>query len=558
MHNIVTTVFMVLVLFLAGCGGGGSNSSKTNNSDRLVELSSTRGSSVTINGSAGDALTLKIPPLKSGMKELNVTISLAYNGDLPEIVIDRDVNFTAPVTLTFTSSQLVEGNTTLVYRAPDKTYYIPSVIDDHNTLHATLQHFSKYAFDNLPTPSSALHEDIDSRLAALKAKAENSRISELGYDTLNDLFVKISVYENDGDFSVMLNDLSYIIEKASDNTLRYYEKTQLDFFSGMCPTDILSHAMHELSLVYSFNDTLNEKYGFKLGEGDLAPFLAQDAKIAFDKVRKESKKAWQRIPLPRCGNPELHTYIKCTRNYIGTVEMGIIYFPEAATVGMGNDIEGEMQIMIEQDVEIALDDGDCDCMLFYKNILNTYFAKDFASTISRLDSATQQCGTRCPLLWDITEDINGWYDWNPDFAASGHAEFKNVYIKQRDDAWVDLPTAQREACAPYKNQSSIPASVWSGEYYDNGDGTPPEFEPSSLYLYTPGVDMTQDDFNTFTIGDNSSMPTPQIPFLVDDYTEVDLYPHLNNFQTFTVSATQHGTISYTFTPHVPGFKYPKQ
>ena len=370
MRHIISIFLIGLTVLLSGCGGGGGSSpanSSASNPEKQVELSSAKKADVTLAGTGGDTLRLAIPPLGAGTEDVNVTISLAYNGDLPEIVIDRDINFSAPVTLTFTSTHLVEGNTTLVYHAPGKTYYIPSAVVGH-TLTATLRHFSKYGFDNLPTPSERLKEDIDSRLAAMKAKAENSRIDAFSLDDLNDLFVKISVYEDSYDFPEMLNDLSYIIEKASDNTLKYYQKTQLKFFSGMCPTDVLPNAMFELFSVYSFNDMLNQKYGNRLGEGDLAPFLKTDAKLAFEKVLKDSKDAWESIPQPQCGDSKLHTYIKCTRQYIDSVEMGIIFFPEASTVGMGSDIEGEMQIMIDQSAGIALDDGDCDCMLFYKDI----------------------------------------------------------------------------------------------------------------------------------------------------------------------------------------------
>lgn len=567
MRHTISVLLIGLTVLLGGCGGGGGSSaanSSTNNPEKRVELSSEKKADVTLNGTGGDTLHLAIPPLGAGTEDVNVTISLAYNGDLPEIVIDRDINFSVPVTLTFTSTHLVEGNTTLVYHAPGKTYYIPSAVVGH-TLTATLQHFSKYGFDNLPVPSQRLKEDIDSRLAAMKAKAENAFLDAFNSDELDDLFAKISVYEGSDDFQGMLDDFAGIIEQASLNTLKYYQNNRLEFFSGNCPTDALQKAMDDLVSVYWRNDTLYRKFQHSLMEEDriLSDSMRIDAKLAFEKVLKDSKSAWELLFAPKC-DPKLHDYIKCTKKYIAITETAIIFFPDSDTSWIGADVEETLRKTIEHDAENALNDGDCDCMLFYKDILNTYFAKDLASTISRLDSATQQCGTRCPLLWDITETVNGWYDWNPDFKSSGTAHYKDVYIEQRDDAWVDLPNAQREACAPYQKNKSVTASSWSGLYF--GEGTPegnqpPGIGPFVLLADTAEDEMTQENFNNFTIQNSNTEPTPHIyigiPGPNNPYE--DLYPKLNRFKTFTTSVDTngHGTITFTFTPHVPGFKYPK-
>jgi hypothetical protein len=562
MQNIIMKVLALLALLLAGCGGGSSsNEPKANSYKDTVELSSSRKSSVTIDGAQGDSLTLEIPSLNSNMKDVNVTVTLSYENDFPEIIIDKDINFSAPVRLVFNSNLFSDTNISLVYNASDgNSYFIPSTIQD-GSLTATLQHFSRYSVEHLPEPSDTLAADIRSRLAALKTKAHSARLNELDQNGLNDLFVKISVYRHVDEFQSMLNDFATVLVTASSNTLKHYKNTSLQFFTNQCPTDALENALHELFQVHTFNDKLISTFGTSLDEADymLADSMRIDSKIAFENVLKDSKNAWELQFAPKC-DPKLFDFIICTKKYINITETAILYFPDMDASWIGAEIETKLEQTLDQDAHAALNDGDCECMLFYKDILNTYFRQALSSTIQQLDSATKQCGTRCPLLWDITEDVNGWYDWNPDFATSGHAEFKNVYIEQRDDAWVELSPAQREACAPYKanRSASIPASLWTGNYFDDGDGTPPEFDPSSLYLYTPGFEITQEDLNTFTIEDSSSMPTPQILFQVDNYTEVDLYPLLNKFQPFTVSATQHGTISYTFTPHSPGFKYPNQ
>ncbi len=546
----VVMLGVVAVLLMSGCGDKNSHGSQNSDNGYVetVVLKSDAGSDVVINAKGSDKLKLSIPPLGSDANDSKVAIEVTYKNNLPQISISDDINFSSPVTLSFTSESLIDENVTLVYYVEDKKYYVLSSITNH-TLTAKLQHFSIYGIDFVPQPSEKLREDIGSRLTAYKQRAENSKIDKFSYDELNDLFVKISVFKGTDDFDGMLNDLAYIIEKSSYNTMQYYKNTQLNYFSGYCPTNILESAMKEIYSVYSWNQTLHDRYGSLLDGEDLSLDMEIEAKQMFEKVLDDSKEEWEtnlnpKVMAPKC-DAKLHEYIKCTRKYISITEFSIIYFPDSNNPWIATDeIEKEMEKAIDEDAQSSINDGDCKCMLFYQDILNTYFSKSLSSTINQLQDATKQCSdTRCPLLWDVTENVNGWYDWNPDWKASGTATWNNVYIDfYYDKSFFDLSEAQQKACEPYRDSSNVwdtgseyTTTMVSGDYFDTSAG---------LGVYK----LADDDGKEHVY--LGIPPEYRNPF-------EDIQPKLVKFEQFTTSVDNngHGTDTYTFTPHVPGFKF---
>jgi len=539
MKKIVFILTMVFVLVsINNCGGSsGTEVNNVNNKyKKSIELTSDNNTSLTLKGKGSDKLTLAIPPLSVGAKDQNITVVLKYLNDLPLIEIDKDIEFTAPVKLRFISDNIQDGNTTLVYHASDRKFYIPSIVKDH-TLEAYLQHFSKYGFDNLPTKSDRLNEDIHSRLSDIETTAENDTLGELRNKELSDLYIKISAYEGDEKYDEMIKSYADIITQAAINTMKHYKDNDLSYFSGLCPTDVLFKAMSELSDVRSSTkemlkyksiidstdeDILNEYY---LTAGDLAKSILE-----------KSKNAWSKIEIPSCDKKfKLWEYIQCTNKYISNLEFTIIFYDELGidATDMAKEVKQELEDAIASDAMVALSSKDCTCMFVYLGILDTYFADTQKDLISLLNDETKKCGTECPLLWDITIDYININDGHPTLIWNGHAEFKDIYIEQKDDAWVELPDEQRVACEPYRDKYkgiTPKASFVSGDLEE-------DFEIDWFYII---------------VDDNGK---PHIR-LKDYNIYADIYEQLNEFQPFSVSGQVHGTTTYTFTPHVIGFKYP--
>ncbi len=532
------TVFLGVIFLFNSCGGnnGGNNQNVISSYEKNIILTNSSDTNVTIKGKGEDKLVLNIPLLSPNRMDTNVTIKLLYNNHLPEIAINKDINFTTPVELIFRSSNLIDGNTTLVYKASDTTYFVPCIVENH-ILKAKLWHFSDYGFDTVPAKSDRLREDINSRLTALNTSAQSKRLGEISNDLLGDLYVKMLAYEGSDEFDSMYHSFIDAILDASNNTLEYYKNRDIHYFSGLCPTDEMMNALNELYSVYLYNKDFYDGFRENLSEEDriLTSGMYEDAILVEEKIITNSKVKWEALIRPKCDN-KLWNYVKCTQKYIDNVEFAEIVFlnSELYTKNLAEEIQQAFQNNIKSDAQEALNSGDCKCMLLYKNIINVYFKDTLSSLLQALEDATKSCNnTECPLLWDVAYQAIDVYNGSPDITWSGGYEFNNVYIEQVDDAWVKLSEAQRVACEPYREK-------YKGE----------RVKATSYY-----GDFTSDD-----------QITMEEPYIREDdngneYIEVDgknIYQQLNEFQTFSIEDNRYGTERYTFTPHVYGFAYSDQ
>lgn len=539
MKKIISMAIAIIALIsLNNCGS--SNTDNPNTYTKSIKLTEDKNTSLTIDGKDGDKLMLYIPPLPFGKKVQDVTFTLKYINKLPLIEIDKDIEFIMPIKLKFTSNNINDNNISLVYYALDKDYYITSVVKDH-TIEANLFHFSSYGFDSIPEVSDKLHEDINSRLHTLDENSANKRYSELDYDQINDLNVKIKAYQDNLEFDDMIASYANSIASAAHNTISYYKNTELTYFSKQCPTNELLKALNELTQIKVIADELLKYNAVK--NNDLAYNILRDISLSeatdmANLILTKSKEMWDKIAIPKCDDKsKLWDYIKCTNKYISDLEMSMIYSDDLGTDGidLSEKTKQELDDAIASDAMEALNSKDCTCMIVYLDTLNTYFANTQKDLIELLTDETNKCEGRCPLLWDISVTYNNIYDGSPDITWSGHAEFKNVYIEQKDDAWVALPPKERNACQSYhenyKSGELPTASLVTGDLEDGYTMTD--------YLYV----RTNDD------------GTPYIQ-LVDFNINKDIYNKLNDFSTFTVSGEGKGTTTYEFIPQVPGYKYP--
>jgi len=539
MKKLILGVMVIVVMALLNNCGGSVGGVGKKIYKKYAELKSDKNSTFVLDGKDGDKLTLMIPPLPAGKKDQNVSIALRYINNLPTIEIDKDILFNVPVILTFKSNTIRDGSITLVYKANNRDYYVPSTINNH-ILKAKLMHFSKYEFDNLPSKSDRLKEDIHSRLSALDNSAQTKRYAELNKDDLNDLYIKIEAYKGDKEYNKMIESYADSIALASHHTIKYYQDNELKYFNGNCPTNELLKALTELATVkdiakelYSNNEVVrNSEF-----TGDiLRDIYLSEAKDMAKKVLNKSKEAWDKIEVPKCDNKaKLWEYIECSKKYISDLEMTLIFYDDLGVDGIdiSKNVAQEMENSVVSDAMEALTSKECDCMLVYLDTLNVYFIKTQKDLIDMLSNETKTCGTRCPLLWDITVVYNGVYDDNPNMTWSGSATWEDVYIDETGDSWVKLGDKERIACEPYINQPTPEAVSVTGDV--------------ELGKELIGLDRylsADDDGN------------PRI-HLLDWNINENIYNQLNNgFQQFTVSGSHHGTTTYTFTPTVPGYVYP--
>lgn len=545
MKKMIFIMIMVFVLVsLNNCGGSNSNVGNgivNKQYTKSIKLMGDQNTSIILKGNESDELTLSIPSLPAGEEDQNVTITLKYINDLPFIEIDKDIVFTSPVKLKFSSDNLQDGNTTLVYHASGTDYYVPSVVKDY-VLEADLSHFSTYGFDDSPSKSDKLYEDINSRLKALDVEVQAKRFAELSKDQVDDLFMKIQAYEGDSKHDSMIKSYATSIALASHHTIQYFQDNEIKYFDVLCPTGELLKALNELTNIKSMAKELL-KYeivkNMEVTGSVLHDVYLSEAEDIAKSILEKSKKAWDKIDTPKCDNKsKLWEYIKCTKKYINDLETSMIFYEDLGVDGIdiSEKVNQELEDAIASDAMEALSSKECDCMSVYLDTLNTYFANTQQDLIGILRDATETCGTSCPLLWDVTVVYNGVYDWNPDFAWSGSATWEDVYIAQKDDAWVELGEKERIACEPYKEKykgvEPEPVSV-------TGD-VEPDMGLQWLYVRV----------------DDGGNPYIQ---LVDWNVDQSIYNQLNNgFQQFTVSASAHGTTTYTFTPKVRGYTYPAE
>jgi len=544
MKKLILGIMAVVIMILLNNCGGGDNRENVDKKiyEKYIELKSDKNTTFILKGKENDALTLMIPSLPVGKKDQNISITLRYINNLPSIEIDKDIVFNVPVILTFKSSYIEDENITLIYKANDKNYYVPSLVNNH-TLKAKLMHFSKYGFDNLPSKSDRLKEDISSRLSALDNSAQTKRYAELNRDDLNDLYIKIKAYKGAKEYDEMIKSYADSIALASDHTIKYYKNNELKYFSGSCPTNELLKALTELFTVevtakelYTNNEVVRNS---AFTGGILQAIYLSEAKDMAKKVLDKSKEAWDKIEVPKCNDKsKLWEYIECSKRYISDLEMTLMFYDDLGVDGIdiAKNVAQEMEDSIVSDAMEALSSKECDCMLVYLDTLNVYFIKTQKNLIEMLRNETKKCGTRCPLLWDITVVDNGVYDWNPDFAWSGSATWKDVYIDETGDSWVKLGEKERIACEPYKEN-------YLGE------------NPKAVSVtgdIEPGVEL----YWLYVRVDDDGTPYIQ---LLDWNIDENIYNQLNNgFQQFTVSGSEHGTTTYTFTPTVPGYVYPNE
>ena len=541
-------LFFGIILLLNNCEGkndGGNVQDVISPYKADVTLTNGSDVNVSIVGKGEDALVLNIPSLAPDINGTAIGVQLVYNDDFPEIIIDKDINFSTPVELVFSSNNLIDGETTLVYKAPQGTYFVPSTVVNH-TLRAKLWHFSSYGFDTVPKQSEQLKEDINSRLTALGESSQNKRFGEISQDNLGDLYVKMLAYEGSDAFDGMLHSFIDAVLNASNNTLNYYKNKNINYFNGVCPTDEMMDAMLELSGVYLYNkDIIYDNFKDKLAEEDyiLVQGMYEGAFAEAEKILKDSKVKWETLNRPKCDNT-VYDYVKCTQKYIQDVEFAeIIYLDDKLYSGnLAEDIRKELQDNIKNDAQEAINSGDCKCMLLYKDVINVYFKDTLSSTLQALEDATKSCNnSECPLLWDISYQAIGVYESSPDISWSGGVNFSDVYIEQVDDAWVKLSQAQRTACEPYR-ENYKGAEIEGNSYF--GDLTPDD-QITMQWQY-----IRVDDNNREYIGSPVCLGGG-----AGSCVNADIYKQLNTFETFSIEESTQGTVRFTFTPHVYGFKY---
>lgn len=540
---IYITIMVFALVSLNNCGGSNSNvrnGTVNKQYTKSIELMGDQNTSITLKGNESDELKLSIPSLPAGEEDQNVTITLKYINDLPFIEIDKDIVFTSPIKLKFSSDNLQEGNTTLVYHASGTDYYVPSVVKD-NVLEADLSHFSTYGFDDSPSKSDKLYEDINSRLKALDLEVQAKRFAQLSKDQVDDLFMKIQAYEGDPKHDSMIKSYATSIALASHHTIQYFQDNEIKYFDALCPTDELLKALNELTNVKSMAKELLEYEVVKNMEvtgSVLQDIYLSEAEDIAKTILEKSKEAWDKIDTPKCDNKsKLWKYIKCTKKYISDLETSIIFYEDLGVDGtdLSKIVNQYIQDRIKSDAMDAWTSKDCECMFVYLDTVNTYFADTQKDLIDLLNDETKKCGTRCPLLWDISVDYNNIYV-NEGTPWSGHAEWIGVYIEQGDNAWVALPDKERNACQThhenYKSES-YEATVVTGD------------------LEKP-LEMVEVPY--LRVDDNGK---PYIRFQ-DHNIDEDIYAQLNKFQTFSIHGEGDGTTNYNFIPHAPGYTYPPE
>jgi len=466
-----TFLLSLLLVIVSGCGGGsGETDTHQMKVTKMLEHNSTK--VVTIEGRNGERLQLTIPPLSLQQAEMNLTITLKYEGKIPFIITDKELQFTAPVILSFYSPHMVEQNMTLIYKSVEGNIYLPVTITD-GTFTANLWHFSIYGFAERPDRGSVL-EDIHSRLTAYKRKAEEEKFEDIGTDVLDDLQLKISLLP-ESDQGVLIADLAYIIEKSIDNSIKYYTATPPCYFQNLCVCDAFEKTMDRLYDAYSYLKGFSEMNKELLYEEDkiLSTTLLDQLLSLARKFKDDSYAAWKQIPLPDCG-PELDQYVSCSLAYQYQLEViERFYMFEQIGGQKYQELLSTLESKLTEGANRLLQNptGACDCLKRYEALLMTHFSQNSATVIAALvEASSGECADQCPYLWELTFRQNGTVNANECFGTalddtatmtvSGYASFGPVMFYPDHMQAPDMTNKEFTACQPYMDRhTAIEASA---------------------------------------------------------------------------------------------------
>lgn len=192
---------------------------------------------VKVAGDENDLLTITIPKLPFGQAEnLDVEFQLIYTGTdpLPQISINKDIEFDTAVTLEFRSDRLTEDSYVFVFHEETQDYLVPFE-QNGNVYTAQLLHFSEYGFQQTPTVDS-LTTDIEAGIHELNSYNGNGGLYALNKSLIQDLIAKIHALEKiepalDHNYWTLIYA---IIDRVVSDWLDMMQIKHVTFWDGYC------------------------------------------------------------------------------------------------------------------------------------------------------------------------------------------------------------------------------------------------------------------------------------------------------------------------------------
>lgn len=437
----ITVLATVTLLFACGNGGSSSTSPTTNTSSTEAELvdedypylavsktvASMAETVVKVAGDENDLLTITIPKLPFGQAEdIIVEFELTYRGTdpLPEISINKDIEFDTAVTLEFRSDRLTEDSYVFVFHGETQDYLVPFE-QNGNIYTAKLLHFSEYGFQQTPTVDS-LTTDIEAGIHELNSYTGNGGLYALNKSLIQDLIAKINALEKiepalDHNYWTLIYA---IIDRVVSDWLDMMQIKQVTFWDGYCvhPDFIefitqLVQTMTEIEL---------------MGARDISSRVNAEVVYRMDGAYAE----WKNMTPPTpCDIVNVKKYILC----------GVKFATEMELSGTGDDaMIATITSTIDQYTDSVIANASCSdvaCLEYYISIQSDLALNGYEDRTAQLQAKLEEIRQKIENgecdgnLWNFTVVYSGPYgggtvtstDVDIDFDVSADPSGTKVY-----------------------------------------------------------------------------------------------------------------------------------